>query len=261
MDELWVPNEEMFGDLRPNKVTRPSHLIPHATDVIKYQLDYGLTDLGNANDDYKFYFIGEFNLRKRISAIIHAYFLSFTANDPVTLVLKVNKPGMSPEQLFSEVTKLIESARNMSKLYSTDNYPHIVVMPGYMTKEQIYSLHQTCDCFVNASFGEAWSIPTFDAMGFDNCIISSKCGGPADYLKNYSKRDFVHGDYVPVCGMNETFQQLNTSRETWYHINTNELAGAMRSMYKYGAINSSENPTAKYDYVNIGNYIRTALCI
>lgn len=265
MDEVWVPNNQMLESLKDNKINIKGSLVPHACNINKYlNPPIEKLDIDVADGNYKFYFIGEYNRRKRISAIIQAYFMAFTRNDPVSLILKLNKFGVDPQEIYNDVVRTIDEIKRSHKLHMNDNYPNIVIMPHYMSEQDIQQLHITCNCFVNASFGEAWSIPTFDAMGYGNQILYSQEGGPKDFLNRYNRAIPVDGQYTPVFGMTETFQQLNTAKETWFNIDINQLAKKMKLAEKLRDRTIPKNNldiVEKYSYQAIGQEIKNALCI
>lgn len=261
MDEVWVPNNFMLKTAEKNNIKVPVHLVPHACDISKYNKKYAPLDIEPIKNTYSFYFIGEHNRRKRISAIIQAYFLAFTKNDNVSLVLKINKAGVSPNFLNEEINKITDEIKRAYKLYQDDRYPNIVVIPAYMSNEDVCRLHNTCDCFVNASFGEAWSIPLFDAMGFGRACISTNFGGPSDFLEEYDNGILVNGEMGPVMGMHETFPQLNTGREEWMNVNIRQLAETMIDVYKNKSktSNNSKQICQNFSYEKIGNLIKNLL--
>ena len=75
-----------------------------------------------------------------------------------------------------------------------------VIIPTYLSNDQMAQLHKTCDCYINLSHGEAWSIPAFDAMAFGNTPICGKEGGPRQFINEGDKNTgcLVNGVY-DVC--------------------------------------------------------------
>ena len=58
----------------------------------------------------------------------------------------------------------------------------LLIISEDVDSEKIYALHQSSDCLVNPSRGEAWSTPSFEAMAFGNTPICSDFGGPRDFI-------------------------------------------------------------------------------
>ena len=66
-------------------------------------------------------------------------------------------------------------------------YKQEAVLSSRIPEQDLYGLHQYCDCFICPSHGEAWSIPSFDAMAFGNTPICSDFGGPRDFIDKDNK--------------------------------------------------------------------------
>ena len=130
-----------------------------------------------------------------------------------------------------------------------------------MSEEEIMQLHESCHCFVNTSYGEAWSYPAFDAMGMGNCVISTYCGGPKDFLRKYNNSGFVDGRYKPVFGMeNENFSNYNSSRELWMETDIDVLRTAMRMAYLNNCNKQEKLQIVKeYSRENVGNLMKGSL--
>ena len=160
MDEVWIPYEGDFG------IT-----IPHPVDVNKYVQKFPKMNITEANGTYKFYWIGEASKRKNLSALITAYFLAFQSSDPVSLIIKVSKPGYTPEAIKQEIEDLITKIAEGMRLHPKEYYPRVFVISEYWSDEQICALHKLCDCYVNSSYGEALCYPMIDAMGFNRPVI------------------------------------------------------------------------------------------
>ena len=129
------------------------------------------------------------------------------------------------------------------------------------------SLHATCDCLVAPSFGEAWCIPAFDAMGFGNTPICTNTGGMTDFLSGGGGM-LVDAHPEPVFGMTETFADLYTGRENWDNIDIRELQKRMRNVYELHSSNSPAYLATKklglenayrYSYENVGKIMKEAL--
>ena len=97
--------------------------------------------------------------------MIKAFHLEFHAVEPVSMVIKTNKYGLSPDECAGEVKSLCDQVKSDLKLYpSLDDYKEDLIITDFLSQEDLYRLHSGCDCFVMPSYGEAWCIPAFDAM-------------------------------------------------------------------------------------------------
>lgn len=262
MDEIWVPNKDMISDIK-NFIYKPIRLIPHTFEIEKYKKQYSpLQEIDKAGNFF-FYFIGEFNRRKHVGSIIRAFHSEFTPNEPVQLLLKLNKPGSSPDQLGQEVDQMCSVIKNSMKLRT--NYKKEIIIPHFISEEDLLRLHSTCDCFVSSTFGEAWMIPAFEAMAFGNTPICTDVGGMSDYIKHGQTGYLVSQRWEPVLGYTETFPEFGSSREEWANIDVIELQTYMRSAYEKSdsdrqrAKEQSLKAIEDYSYEKIGNLMKECI--
>ncbi len=270
MDEIWVPNNEMVKVCKESVPYVPVRVVPHACDITKYGKDYSAFDLSIMEDRHLFYFIGEFSRRKRVSAILQAYYLAFDRNENVGLVLKVNKPGQTAEETFSKLVETDKLVKENLRLYLDDKcYPPVYFITSYMAEDQLYALHKKCNTFVTLTYGDAWCIPAFDALGFGNSVISSNCGGMADFVASYDN-SLVKGTWQPVFGADVVLADLNTGRENWFMADINEVVDAMRYQYSSAGMymcgfqsglrmDALEKLFETYSYEAVGNKMKALL--
>lgn len=257
MDEAWIPYK---SGLLESSITIPKKLVPHAFNILEYRIQEPL----NLPPGYKFYFVGEFSKRKNIAAIIKAFHYTFTPNEPVQLILKLNKFNMTSQQLNDEVYSSIKKIKEGMKLYQIDKYKPEILISDFLSRQDLLRLYFSCDCFINASYGEAWSIPTFEAMCMGSNIISNTGTAPDDYLKKYRYAELIPSTVEPCFGALDTFPNLYTSREHWYSINIISLSQAMRKMYESNSLRFSRMSNGlkianDYSYNNIGSLITKLL--
>lgn len=269
MDEAWVINNEMVSSSKNSGVTIPIEIVPHATDFSKFERGYKKLEIPNVEDSFVFYFIGELNKRKNLETFVKAFHLEFHASEPVSIVIKTNKYGVSYDECAQEVKLLCDQVKSDLKLYpSLSNYKEDLVITDLLSEQDLYRLHSACDCFVLPSYGEAWGIPAFDAMGFGKTPICTDVGGMADFLDG-GGGILVEGRTEPVTGMVHTFEDLYTGYEKWVSIDTLKLMSAMRKIYNM-AKDEDQKPylkmkhaglksAYKYSYETIGNLIKEKL--
>lgn len=260
MDDRWVINvDQMFAF---ESVGLPGvHIIPHACDVTKYQQEYEKINLPpETNDTFIFYFIGEFNKRKNLEALIKAFHIEFGPNEPVSLVIKTSIPGKSGEEAGKIVGHFCSNIKAGLKLYRDVNrYKPEIIVTQFLSEHDLMRLHKSCDCFVMPSYGEAWGIPLFDAMGVGNQTIATDYGGPADYLDGVGQ--LVPCKLEPCYEMTNTFEDLYTGREKWAKIDGCELMRAMRNAFnksdeqKADIRERSINKAYEYSHSAIGKLV------
>jgi glycosyltransferase involved in cell wall biosynthesis len=259
MDELWYPNSIIKLGFNNQK------LIPHACNVEEYKQSYTPMDI---NGDFKFYFIGELNKRKNIAAILRAFHLEFSIEEPVSLVLKINKPGYDAAALFKETEKICKTVKQGLRIHKNIDALHSeIVITDYLSREDILKLHETCNCYINASRGEAWEYSCFDAASMGNDVICSRNIGSYEYLKEYKHTSFVYGAIENVYGaIDAAVPDVFTGRELWFEINISSLRRSMRSIFnehknKNTRLHKEDglNLANMYSYSKIGNLIKSIL--
>lgn len=256
MDEVWTPNHTaMFtAHLKP-KVK----IVPHACDLNRYS-NIKPAIIPELEGGYTFYYIGEHNRRKRISAFVEAFHLEFQSNEPVNILLKVYKPNQPAHQTFQEVEAECNQVKTGLKLYKDiGRYHRELIMANYMSDKDILALHKACNCFVLSSYGEAWSYPTFDAMALGNDVVAPDNGGPKDFLNGYYHRELVEGSYTPCIGSMETFDFLNTGREDWYSVSIPDLRRSMRKMYNRRILRSQPARHLDFSFDKVGQRMLEAI--
>lgn len=270
MDEAWVVNNHMVDSALSSGVVCPIRMIPHTFDTSKYDKEYEPLDVPNmdSKNRFVFYFIGEAIRRKNLFALIKAFHLEFDVEEPVDLIIKASKSGMSGEECGQYVTEMCSTVKENLKLYpNKDSYKSEFITTGFLDNEKMMRFHKTMDCFVMPSYGEAWCLPAFDAMAMGCTPICTKVGGMADFLDD-GGGILVDGNLEPAFGMTETFQDLYTGREDCISIDVRKLQKAMRRIYYLASISDSKYTKLqkrgreiadKYSYENIGNQIKEAL--
>jgi glycosyltransferase involved in cell wall biosynthesis len=263
MDEIWFPNFESFCSAKQNRVTVPCDVVPHAFDINLFNKDWEPLKVPHTDGNFKFYFIGEHSRRKRISAALQAFHLAFKPNEPVSFIIKANKPNISVIECRKDLEKLCSEVKHALKLYpQIHQYLHELLITDYLDFSQIMGLHETGNCFISGTMGEAWLIDAFLAMGMGNQVITSNCDGPADYLAHYEHGYLIKGHYQPATGMLDTFPNLCTGYDELFNIDINRMARAMRLAYDKGPIKTREagwKQAEKYSYESVGKIMKELL--
>ncbi len=232
MDEAWVINRQQVGASERSGVTIPIKVVPHACDVSKFDKEWEPLDIPYTKDNFLFYFLGDFTKRKNLLALLMAFHAEFGRHEPVSLLIKTGKYGLSGQECGDKVSELCRQVKHSLKLYpQIDDYHKEVIMGGHITEENIMRLHSSCDCFVMPSYGEAWCIPAFDALGFGKTPICTDVGGMSDFLQPFKNWLLVPGHDEIVSGMTDTFPNLCTGREYWKAIDHIVLRATMRDLF------------------------------
>ena len=149
------------------------------------------------------------------------------------------------------------------KLYPNDSfYNEEVFICDYLSDEDIMRIHYSFDCFVSATFGEAWGIPIFDAMAMGKTPICTNCSGPKDFLQGGGY--LVNSYKSPCFGVTETFGDIYVGNENWDSIDVNHLRKSMRQAFENKKDRESRaangmNNAYGYSYAGVGSAMKTIL--
>lgn len=265
MDEVWVPNTDLKNKLVINDgfIDSKVKVIPHASDLNKYTSELSKINFHRYNHTFKFYYIGEINDRKNLESIIRCFHSEFENYEPVSLVLKVKKFGVDASALEQYVNKLCNSVKSQLRMYKdVSNYHGEIIIASNIPDNQIDILHNTCDCFVGPSHGEAWSIPAFEAMAFGKTPICSNEGGPKDFIGDIHTGCLINGVYDVCDHSDPAFPEIFTGREEWFHPSESEIKKAMRFYYENrNNIDRSAGleQAQRFSYKSVGQMIKDTL--
>jgi glycosyltransferase involved in cell wall biosynthesis len=240
LDAAWVFNRQQVEAARASGVTVPYSIVPHACDVTRFQRSYpALAALRPYKEagDFIFYSVGEYIRRKNFGALVRAFHLEFDPSEPVQLALKVSRPGMAPAELEAHVRADCDKIKAGLKLHGgrADFCKREIVLAERLTDHGVCALHAAGDCFVLPSFGEAWSIPAFDAMAFGKTPVVTACTGFLDYASD-EVGWLVECRPEPVFGGHETFHDLWVGTEEWWAADIGHLRRCMREAYEQEAL-------------------------
>lgn len=246
MDEVWCSTPKYLQNLIPH--TRLKYIdIP--TDTDKYVRTYPKVNIPQIYNDYVFYYIGDVNKRKNIQALVRAYYMAFTKYDPVSLVLKVNKFGFSPDKLHKTLVEEIRFITEGMRIYPRfEDYKQIVLITEDLTDAQVMGLHRNFDCYVSSSCGEGLNFPLVDAFGTGNKVIST------NYPKSIFDKDvYTVETYINPCyNVQDNFPGQFTSNDSWLETNINDLAFAMKSAVDHSRTKNVTRDLSFMTYKNCG---------
>jgi glycosyltransferase involved in cell wall biosynthesis len=269
MDEVWVANESSKKALESDGLTPQIKVIHHTTDTSKYKKRYLDLSIPQTEGTFKFYYIGDFNDRKNLESIITCFHSEFEEDENVSLVLKFNKFGLSSEELHGRIIEYLSQIKKSLRI--RNSYKQEVIVTDKLPEESLMSLHNYCDCFVCPSHGEAWSIPSLDAMAFGNTPIASNFGGPCEFIdkNNWRTGTLINGVYSCCKSKDAAFPDLFTSKEYWFQPCEKQIRGQMRKYYeswKKDPISYEQRnrvaglkQVEKFSYQNIGKILKEQL--
>jgi glycosyltransferase involved in cell wall biosynthesis len=227
MDMVIVPNKYAAMAAIDSGIKVPIHTCPVPLDTDLYKEYEPLPQIKEATlGDYLFYFIGDSSFRKALPTVLKAFYTEFTKNEPVNLVIKTSKYGMSDQEVTEDTVRRVNEVK--AGLRVSNAYSNPIIITEELSQEDLFRLHSTCNCLVSPSYGEAWGFNVVDAMGLKRMVITSDTGAFKDYspvkIPSFPSKAF---------GI-ESFPGLMTGHETWESVDPNKLMKAMRQAYEWG---------------------------
>jgi len=264
MDEVWVPNSTNCDALQESKIETDVKIVPVPCDISKFDKNYDALNMPEVNDQFKFYTICDLNSRKNIESIIKCFHSEFCNGEQVALVLKINRYGLSSQQVGEEFQRISSAIKERLRIGQVQDFAKEVIIPTYLSNDQMNQLHKTCDCYISLSHGEAWSIPAFDAMAYGNTPICGNEGGPRAFIDSGDKDTgyLIDGVYDVCFHMDPAFDFLFTGREEWFHASESQAKKAMRYYYENrGKITNEQGlkQANNFSYEKIGNQMKEKL--
>jgi glycosyltransferase involved in cell wall biosynthesis len=263
MDELWVPNNTAIKNMQKDKFENVKY-VPHAFDLSVYKnVQNNRINFGSKDNTFKFYYIADLNERKNIESVIRCFHSEFHKYESVSLVLKIKKFGVHPSELHNHIKGICDSIKKTLRIYpKIEDYHQEIIISEDMTGEEINILHNSCDCLLNTTHGEGWSIPAFDAMCFGKTPICSNEGGPKEFIKNKECGTLING-INGICEHSDpAFPNIFTGRESWFVPDEEEIKSAMRFYYENrDTIDRTRGikDAEEFSYEKVGNLIRGLL--
>ena len=266
MDEIWVINQQQRQACVDSGVIRPIRVVPHTEDINKflqkYKSENPIIKKIKSNNNFKFYSIGEFIKRKNYGALLKAWHLEFDPTESVELIIKTSKEGINNEDCLNEFLRLNHDIKVGLKLYGNNLsiYKDPLVITERFNDNDLNAFHQVCNCFVQPSYGEAWSLPSYSSLGFLKTPIVTACTGYLDYISS-SNGYLVECRAEPVFGVLDTFPDIYSGRENWWSVDIDDLRKKMRLAYqrKINMNNEAFVTLSKFSYEVVGSLIKKYL--
>lgn len=237
MDLVLGCNRQMKEAALSSHVVRPYEVVPIPADISIYRREWKpLDSIQRLKDEgqFVFYTIGEMIRRKNLQGLLKAFHTEFAPEEPVSLVIKTSRSDMPAHETRKHMVAFCNDIKRGLKMYgggSPEHYKEEVIITERLSEDDLFRLHAACDCFVQPSYGEAWSIPAFDAMAMGKTPIVSDWAGYREFV------DPTTGWLVPahreqVFGIEDSFLDLYTGKESWASVDHLALRRAMREAYE-----------------------------
>lgn len=238
---LIVPAQNTHDACVASGVSTRISLVPTPSDVSRYERAYEPLKAIRSlrQDSFLFYTISEFNERKDIKSLLTAYYTEFTRSENVHFVLKVDKPGVSPEDFQQQFAAWNNELLKSLKLHhDPERYPSVTIVPTRLSDEEVLRLHASCDVFVQASKGEGWSYCGYDAMCLGRTPIVPAHSGYLAWADD--KVGWTYPAMREGCsGVTDSFADLYRADEDWFRADVAALRRCMREAF--------QNPASRLD--------------
>lgn len=243
---VWQDNFKIPGKTK-------TYSIGQAVNLSKFTQEWEPLELKSG---FNFYFVGEYISRKNLQDLLIAFHTEFTVNEPVNLIIKTNKFGISPQTLAQKISQDINSLKQQLRLYSDPQlYKNETLITNFLSEENLNRLHASCHCFVMPSYGEAFCRPLIEAMGFGNQVLATDATGMANFIPPECR---VDGMVTPTACSDSAIPTIFTGHESWVKINVQDLKRKMRAAYEQGPQKIKYDMT-QFSYQSVGNKMLEAL--
>lgn len=260
MDQIWVPSNKEIRCLKNSGIKNETHAIMQAIPTeeimaIKQQNAKITFSSPITQKSYKFYFIGEHIQRKNLKDIIIAFHTEFDIDEPVSLIIKTSVPGMNDSDALRKVKNDIIGIKK--SLRTRQNFKEEVIITNRLSDQHLFSLHNSCDCCISVSYGEAFCRPIAEAVCFGNPVILTNGIGACEMINDEDKlivktqeQPVIMEDMSHVSGLD-----MYNANETWSIPSILDLKKQMRKAFQDQKKVDSQIYLDKFSYKNIGKIL------
>ena len=156
----------------------PVAVLPHV--AIPPDPPPGTPPVAIRNGDFVFLAVDSWTARKNLGNLIRCYLDTFTAHDPVTLVIKTSERDFTRARGWRNAPSTAAEVRRM--LRSRRHPARILLITKDLAWPDIFRLCARADCYISLSHGEGWGLGAFDAATYGKPVIATGFGGSLDYL-------------------------------------------------------------------------------
>jgi glycosyltransferase involved in cell wall biosynthesis len=223
MNEIWTGDKYHAKVFQDSGVRVPIFVIPQAIDT-EFVRPKPFTIAERPR--FLFYSIFQWIERKNPQLLLEAYWQEFSPQEDVGLLLKTYRLDFSSnekQKIYSDIKKW-KAGRVTAPIFLYDDL---------LSRDNMYRLHATGDCFVLPHRGEGWGVTQVEASLMGNPVISTDLGGMHDWMDDSTM--LLLKDYKLVNVFNMDFVPWYTSNQLWAEPSLTELRQKMRWAYEnYG---------------------------
>ena len=265
----WVENYEHFNTsmiITPCKWNRDTFsktgidckIVPHLIENIsKKSKPIPNIPANMLKDKFVIFTSSQWTHRKGFDVLLKSFFAEFGQNEDVLLILKTyDSATHNTERIKAEIAHYKGSTFfEFNKVIKGNN---ILVLPGFLSSENVAWLYEQSSVFALTSRGEGFSLPISEALMNKRPVVVPTSGGHIDYI-HPEAGFFVDGHWdncflgIPPyetdgnyfeCHINSTREQLRNAYNMW--------KDNPKSLQEKGKIGYEHIIKEKYDEKNIG---------
>jgi glycosyltransferase involved in cell wall biosynthesis len=198
------------------------------------KIGFGIEDCFRHCDDkanilnkqgFTFLSVGDWTERKGFDILLDAYCEEFTANDNVTLILKVHMGGftaMHKAYLKKDIDEFLSKYKNR---------PRILLCMDKMYYDDMPRLYNACDCFVLATRGEGLGLPIAEAIARGLPVIVTHGSGHMDFVKDGVNGYVIKSEEKAVDNIEYIRKCPEAVNSKWFEPDKEDLKEKMRMIY------------------------------
>ena len=206
-------------------IPKPIHLVPHGVDTKVYFPDEPMIQK-DSKDRFVFLSLGQWIPRKGFGELLQAYFLEFTGDDKVNLLLKT----YGQDNSFGVMKNIQNAVKKMSFDMGLKNPPDVHVIGTMFSEEGLRKLYNSADCFVLPSKGESWCLPYMQSMACGVPAIAQKYGGHLTYMNDKNSL-LVEPETMAISDGQGWYSPTNGLK--WARPSVENLRKTMRYAYEH----------------------------
>jgi glycosyltransferase involved in cell wall biosynthesis len=173
VDEVWAYTRFVRDSYITSGVPEDRvHVVPLGVDPLRFHPGAKPYPL-KTRKAFKFLFVGGTIHRKGIDVLLKAYAETFTASDPVCLVIK----DVGGASFYRGQT----AGERIGRIQEQSGAPEIEYLDEELDGDELAGLYTACDCLVHPYRGEGFGLPIAEAMASGLPVIVTGQGAALDY--------------------------------------------------------------------------------
>jgi glycosyltransferase involved in cell wall biosynthesis len=230
MDEVWVPSDTAYSAFS-YKCKDKVKYVPLAIDTAVHNKRYKELAIKEAENTFKFYTFASTSDAQGLDWILASFHSEFDVNDNVSLVIYMKPQSSDSQRELKFVDDLSENIKSLLRLETSPELYNreIVISAPDLTDENLYELHQYCNCYVSCNTGVTFPLAEIDAAGFGNTPIISDKNSVREYLRGSANA--VNSIHQVVQSKGGIFGGVNNGNDYWIKPDERNIKRTMRMMY------------------------------